>query len=76
MRVVHVGKIYRVSKNESGYLLWIPKKLADELGIKYGDRVALMSDGSMIVIVPADKVTIPSNELEEVGIFDKIRDTR
>ena len=74
MRVVHVGKLYRVSKNESGYLLWVPKKLADELGLRNGDRVALMSDGSMIVVVPADRVS--AADLGEVGALDKLRDPR
>lgn len=62
-RAVHVGKIYKVSKNESGYLLWIPKKLAREVGLRCGDRVVLMSDGSRILVVPAHRV---GEEVEEV----------
>ena len=73
MRVVHVGKIYRVSKNESGYLLWIPRRIADEVGVKSGDRVALLSDGSMIIILPEDKV---AEKFSEVGALDEIRNTR
>ena len=67
-----MGKLYRVSKNESGYLLWIPKRLADEVGIKSGDRVALLSDGSMIVVLPEGRMT---GRLE-VGGVDEVRDTR
>ena len=75
MRVVHVGKLYRVSKNESGYLLWIPKKLADEVGLRHGDKVALATDGDMIVIAKAEKVTLALDDLGEVGAFDKLRNS-
>ena len=71
MRVVHVGKIYRVSKNESGYLIWIPKRLAEEMGVKNGDRIALLSDGSMIIILPEDKL---AEKFSEVGALGEIRD--
>lgn len=52
-RVVHVGKLYKVAKNVSGYLLWIPGNLADELNLKKGDEVILMTDGRVIVVVPS-----------------------
>ena len=67
LRLAHVGKIYRVSKNESGYLLWIPKRLAAEVGISNGSRVAILVKGKKLIVVPAD-------EFGEVGEL-AVRDT-
>jgi len=68
-RVVHVGKIYRVSRNESGYLVWIPRRLAEEAGLKHGDEVVLVASGRRIVITPADDLAreVGRHELRDIG---------
>lgn len=54
---IHHGRIFQSSKNNSGVLVWIPKRLAEKVGLKVGDEIVIVAFEDRVVVMPWQKFT-------------------